>query len=66
MNKITIGAIGVSAVLLLGTLPTAVRGHDGEEHEGQRSEYEVREDARRYEPQYEDDWQEDAEDSDEA
>lgn len=58
MNKIAVCAIGLSAALLLGTPPTTVRGHDGQDHQEQRNEYGTREDARGYEPQYEDDWHE--------
>lgn len=56
MDKTIFGAVGLSALLLLGFAPTALLAHEGHEHGGQQGEYRgEQEDAGRYEPQDEDD-----------
>ncbi len=66
MNKATVGAIGLSGLLLFGTPLTVVLGHDGQEHQGQQSEYGAWEDSKRYDSQYENDLQEEEEYSDDT
>lgn len=53
MNKHIVSAIGLSGLLLLGSVPGVVLAHEGHDHGEGRSGYSEREGSRRYEPQRE-------------
>ncbi|HEV8713671.1 MAG TPA: hypothetical protein VGX03_12705 [Candidatus Binatia bacterium] len=50
MNKNIFGMIGLSGLLLLGSVPGVVLAHEGHDHGEGRSGYSEREGSRRYEP----------------
>ena len=65
MNKHIFGTVGLSLLLLLGSAPTALLAHEGHEYGDRQSEYGEREDARRYDPRYDDNrWEDEEEDED--